>query len=75
MDGDFDDLGGFGARLQAAREARGLRRLDLAVRLGAGNDRDIYRWERGGRDPKLSTVLRLAAALEISPAQLVEGDG
>ena len=34
---------------------------------------EISLLERGDRDPRLSTVVRLARALEIAPATLLEG--
>ena len=34
---------------------------------------EISLLERGDRDPRLSTVVRLAGALEIDPATLLEG--
>jgi len=34
---------------------------------------EISRLERGTRDPRLSTVVRLARALEVAPGELLTG--
>jgi transcriptional regulator with XRE-family HTH domain len=34
---------------------------------------EISLLERAGRDPRLSTIVRLARALKITPAELLEG--
>lgn len=52
----------FGVRLRAAREKAGLTQEDLAER--AGIDRPAYsEIERGLRDARLSTLLRIETAL------------
>ena len=68
MDGD---CGNFGARLRQLREARGLPQWALAADAEMAQ-RHISDYEQGKADPRLSTVLRLAAALEVPPARLVE---
>lgn len=62
----------FGARLKRARHARGWTQEQLANRtdMHASN---VRRLERGEANPSLSTMARLAAALEVQLAELVHG--
>lgn len=61
----------FGAALRRARGRAGLSQQALALR--AGIDRAaISVYERGAREPNLRTVLKLARALSLSPASLLE---
>lgn len=62
----------FGWNLRVARRRAGLRQKDLADRMGifqAG----ISFWERGNCLPKITSVARLADALEIEPGDLLRG--
>src|SRR5258706_16453388 len=61
----------FGARLRELRLARGLTQPDIAQRVGtsASNISDL---ERGIKVPTLTTVARLADALECNVTELVE---
>lgn len=61
----------FGARLRELRTARGLTQPDIAARVGtsASNISDL---ERGIKVPTLTTVARLAAALECNVSELVQ---
>jgi transcriptional regulator with XRE-family HTH domain len=52
-------------RLKLSQEALGFR-CDL-------NMSEISRLERSRRDPRLATIIKLAHALEIPPAQLLAG--
>jgi transcriptional regulator with XRE-family HTH domain len=62
----------FGANLRAARKGAGLSQEALAYE--AEVDRAaISVYERGGREPNLRTVLKLARALGLSPAALLGG--
>jgi transcriptional regulator with XRE-family HTH domain len=62
----------FGENLREARRAAGLSQEELAER--AGVDRSaISDYERGRREPNLSTIVKLASALEISTETLVRG--
>lgn len=62
----------FGANLRAARRAAGLSQEALAYE--AEVDRAaISVYERGGREPNLRTLLKLARALELSPVALLDG--
>lgn len=65
----------------AAQLSRNLRRLRLAAgltqeALSAATQLDpgeISRLERGARDPRLSTIVRLARGLGVPVSELVEG--
>jgi transcriptional regulator with XRE-family HTH domain len=61
----------FGARLRELRTARGLTQTDIAARVGtsASNISDL---ERGIKVPTLTTVARLAQALNCKVTELVE---
>ncbi len=62
----------FGANLRAARKGAALSQEALAY--DAEVDRAaISVYERGGREPNLRTVLKLARALQLSPAALLDG--
>jgi transcriptional regulator with XRE-family HTH domain len=61
----------FGLVLRKHRKERGISQEDLAHE--AGVDRTfIYRIEAGSRQPTISTLLNLAAALQVSAADLVQ---
>lgn len=62
----------FGANLRAVRTGAGLSQEALAYE--AEVDRAaISVYERGGREPNLRTVLKLARALRLSPVVLLDG--
>jgi transcriptional regulator with XRE-family HTH domain len=52
-------------RLKLSQEALGFR-CDL-------NTSEISRLERSARDPRLTTIIKLARALEVPPARLLSG--
>lgn len=52
-------------RLKLSQEALGFR-CDL-------NMSEISRLERSARDPRLATIVKLAKALEVPPAKLLDG--
>lgn len=62
----------FAANLRRLRLDRGLTQEDLsdAVAIRAS---EISRLERGGRDPQLLTIVRLARGLGVTPAELLTG--
>lgn len=62
----------FGASLAYERRRRCLSMSELA-RIAGTHASEISRLERGLRDPRLSTVVRLAQALEVAVADLVAG--
>jgi transcriptional regulator with XRE-family HTH domain len=62
----------FGANLRAARKGAGFSQEALAYE--AEVDRAaISVYERGGREPNLRTLLKLARALQLSPVALLDG--
>jgi transcriptional regulator with XRE-family HTH domain len=62
-----------GERLRRLRESRALRQEDLAELAGVGKN-TINRIERNRTEPHMTTVRKLADALEVDPRELVEGD-
>jgi transcriptional regulator with XRE-family HTH domain len=55
-----------------ARANCGLSQTQVSKRSGV-HVTEVSRIERGLRDPRLSTIVRLAHALEVKPAQLLDG--
>jgi transcriptional regulator with XRE-family HTH domain len=70
------DVTGFGKRLKALREARELSQSALGKMCEPPMGyQDIARLERGSHTPSWATVIRICAALEISPEEfLPEGE-
>lgn len=62
-----------GRRIQAIREARGITRSVLVEVTGC-HYRDILRWETSTHEPKVSTLKKIADALNVSLDYLVAGD-
>lgn len=62
----------FGTNVRQARLGRGWTQEDLAHASGLATVQ-ISRIERGAREIRLTTLLRLLRALEVSPASLLEG--
>jgi transcriptional regulator with XRE-family HTH domain len=62
----------FGAHVRAARLARGWTQEDLSGHTGLAVVQ-ISRIERGVREVRITTLLRLAAALEETPNDLLDG--
>jgi transcriptional regulator with XRE-family HTH domain len=61
-----------GAKLRALRERRFISREELAAQVGSHRDH-IGRLERGEvANPRISTIRKLADALKVDPAELVE---
>ena len=61
----------FAKVLKELRHERGLSQEELAERCGL-HDRYISFMERGLRQPTISTIFKLAEALNISPSALIE---
>ena len=61
----------FGPALRAAREHLELSQSELARRAGM-RPGDVSRFERGVREPRLSTLVRLARGTGVTPAELVD---
>lgn len=64
-------MGNLGKNLRAARKKLGLTQEDVAQRSGVQAG-EISRIERGQRDPQISTVEKLADAVELPVGRLVE---
>jgi transcriptional regulator with XRE-family HTH domain len=71
--GDVDETTRrFGANVRAARIEHGWTQEDLAGRTGLAVVQ-ISRIERGVREIRLTTLVRLLTALEMEPATLLDG--
>lgn len=64
-------MGDLGSNLREARKKLQLTQEQVAERSGV-HPTEVSRIEAGKRDPRISTFLRLASALEIPPGQLLE---
>jgi transcriptional regulator with XRE-family HTH domain len=64
-------VGNLGKNLRAARNKLGLTQEQVAERSGVQAG-EISRIERGKRDPKVSTLEKLAAAVELPPGRLLD---
>jgi len=62
--------GQFGRTLRRARRERELSQDALALRAGIGA-KHVSELERGNKDPRLATFLRLAAGLGLSGTELM----
>ena len=54
------------------RKKTGLTQIELAKRLGISN-MTVFRWEKGERVPRADEIKRLAAALKVTEAELLNG--
>lgn len=61
---------GVGQKLQAARKRSGLTQAEVSERSGV-HDTEISRIEAGKRDPRVSTLIRLAKAVGVAPGDLL----
>jgi transcriptional regulator with XRE-family HTH domain len=64
-------VGDLGSNLRAARKRLRLTQEELGERSGV-HPTEISRIEAGKRDPQVSTLRRLAAAVEVPPGKLLE---
>jgi transcriptional regulator with XRE-family HTH domain len=62
----------FGQNVREARHAKGWTQEDLAHETGLATVQ-ISRIERGAREVRLTTIMRLVTALEVSPSDLLAG--
>jgi transcriptional regulator with XRE-family HTH domain len=62
----------FGVNVRAARKAKGWTQEDLAFESGLAAVQ-VSRIERGVREVRLTTLVRLITALETSPGKLMRG--
>lgn len=60
-----------GERLRRLRERKALRQEDLAELAGVGKN-TVNRIEKNRTEPHMTTVKKLAEALDVDPAELVE---
>lgn len=60
----------FAQKLATARKASGLSQAEVSRRSGI-HATEVSRMERGLRDPRLSTIYRLADALGMKPSELL----
>jgi len=61
----------FGSKLREARERLGLTQEEVAQRSGV-HSTEVSRIEAGKRDPRISTLYRLARAVEVKPGKLLD---
>lgn len=71
MDDQDSEVAAFARRLRTVREERGISRHDLSYYTGM-YETEIGRYERGGREPRLTTILRLARGLGVLPGELLD---
>jgi transcriptional regulator with XRE-family HTH domain len=64
--------GRFGRNLRRVRRREGLSQEELAIRAGLHRTA-VGLLERGGRVPRIDTLIRLAGAMEIPPGELLDG--
>lgn len=64
-------MGALGKNLRAARKRLALTQEEVAHRSGL-EPAEISRIESGKRDPRVSTLEKLAKALEVDPGQLLK---
>jgi transcriptional regulator with XRE-family HTH domain len=62
----------FGANVRQVRHKRGLSQEALGHACGL-HPTEVSRLERAVREPRLSTIVRLARALKVKPADLLRG--
>jgi transcriptional regulator with XRE-family HTH domain len=62
----------FAANLRAERKRLNLSQEALGERCDL-NMSEVSRLERSQRDPRLATIVKLAGALEVPPAKLLDG--
>jgi transcriptional regulator with XRE-family HTH domain len=64
-------VGNLGKNLRAARKKCNMTQIDLAQQTGLEQG-EVSRIERGLRDPQVSTLEKLAAAVELPPGRLLD---
>lgn len=62
----------FARNVKTLRACRGLSQSQVSKRSGI-HVTEVSRIERGLRDPRMSTIIRLARALNVSPSRLLNG--
>lgn len=64
-------MGNLGKNLRDARDRLGITQEEVAARSGVQAG-EISRIERGKRDPQVSTLEKIAAAVEMPPGRLLD---
>ncbi|HYJ21740.1 MAG TPA: helix-turn-helix transcriptional regulator [Solirubrobacterales bacterium] len=64
-------MGNLGKNLRAARKKLDLSQSEVSQRSGVEQG-EVSRIERGIRDPQVSTLEKLAAAVEVPPGRLLD---
>lgn len=64
-------MGDLGTNLRDARKRLGLTQEEVAERSGV-HPTEVSRIEAGKRDPRVTTLLRLARALEVRAGELLD---
>ena len=72
MGGMGEPVQRFALNLRRVRTERGLSQEALGVLCGLHRT-EISLLERAGREPRLMTVVRIARALKVPPAELLDG--
>jgi transcriptional regulator with XRE-family HTH domain len=67
-----DEIGVFAQNVVNARKAQHLTQEQVSDRSGV-HVTEVSRIERGLRDPRITTLIRLARALGVQPARLLDG--
>jgi transcriptional regulator with XRE-family HTH domain len=62
----------FGARMKEVRAEKGMSQDGLS-RATDVHSTAIGRMERGAREPRLTTILKLARGLDVKPGELLDG--
>ena len=61
-----------GDRIKEERESAGLTQLELANKIGI-TPQAVSQYERGIKNPKITTIYRFADAIGVSPSKLFDG--
>ncbi|WP_378735343.1 helix-turn-helix domain-containing protein [Nocardia brasiliensis] len=69
---DSDNAGRIAATLRVARARRGITQEQLAKAAGLA-PQTVSRFESGQREPRVSQLMRIAAALDTTPSKLLAG--
>jgi transcriptional regulator with XRE-family HTH domain len=64
----------FAVNLRKVRQRQGISQEELGIRCELHRT-EISLLERGGREPRLGTIVKLAGALDSTPAELCTGIG
>jgi transcriptional regulator with XRE-family HTH domain len=62
----------FARNVAEARRQAGMTQEEVGDRSGV-HPTEVSRIESGGRDARVSTIFRLASALDVTPGQLLDG--